>query len=64
MLAAIHEDLTVAVNIAFENEEQAAGSAGDRPGVGSHARHSCGQAVGLRILPGFARFHQIFCCGL
>src|SRR5579863_5289999 len=55
MFASIHEDLPVAVNVSFKQEENMRGGLYDPPRVGSDARNSSGQAVCLWIVLRLAR---------
>src|SRR5213593_648693 len=63
MLAAIHEDLPVAVDVSFEQEKDVCGRLDDSPGIGRDTRHACGQAVRFGIIPGLSFFHDLFGCG-
>ena len=50
MLPAVHEDLPVAVDVGFEEEEDVRRRLHDAPRIGRDARHAGRQAVRLRIV--------------
>jgi hypothetical protein len=62
MLAAIHEDLPEAVNVALKQEEDMRVILHDSPRVGRDARNSGWQAIRLRIVLGLPLVHDRFPC--
>src|SRR5580704_15716468 len=60
MLAAVHEDLPVAVNIALEQEIDVSRILNNSPGIRRNARNPCGQTIRFRIVLGLPLIHDRF----
>src|SRR5262249_52153067 len=60
MLAPIHKDLPVAVDVSFEQEEYMGGRLDNAPRVGSLTGHAGGEAESLGIVLGHALLGQLF----
>src|SRR6266516_650435 len=60
MLAAVHEDLPVAMDVSFKQEEDVRWSLHDPPGVGGDTRHTRRQAVRLGIVLRLSCLHDLF----
>ena len=58
MLAAIHEDLPIAVNVAFKEEVDMRGILHDSPRIRCDARNPGRQAIRLRIVLGLPLLHE------
>jgi hypothetical protein len=63
MRAAVHENLAVAVNVAFVKNEVMSRSLYQAPGIGGAARDAEGKAERLGIVRGAALFENLLCGG-
>src|SRR5262249_41334387 len=63
MLAAVHEDLAIAVDVPFEQEEDVRGRRDDSPRIRGDARDAGGQTVRLGIVLSLTVLHDLLRLG-